>query len=575
MKALWFVFIFFNILFSQCIAQIKTAEENNEEDPDPGVPVVQTSLGKIRGKMLTTLYGKLFYAYRGIRYAKAPVDDLRFKAPIPVEPWNDTLKATSDSLVCPQPGVLQVVMSEDCLKLNVFTKNVTARLPVMVYIHGGANVLGSGHSLYEAGPQYLLDHDVVMVAFNYRLGALGFLSTQTAEYPGNYGYLDQVLALQWVSDHISHFGGDPESVTIFGMSAGSMAVSLHLASPLSKGLFHKAILMSGSATNHYDIDNIYWTRKLAKELSCPQYHPSDIVECLREISWKTIVNKCAEWEPYSFVNMKWNYEVDGKFLPEHPSKLFAEGKFNKVPMIVGFAGNELDFSVQHQENNTRLLHDLAVSFDMYAPEIFLYKPESSNLTPDQLKSKRIWNFYMGSETKELNVSNLHTFGEIFSDAILGHGIHRLVSLANKDTPVYYYRTDYVGHRSLYPDNYGQSQGVGHADDLQYVMPGLWYGTQMSEDNPDIFMVKRMTQLWTTFATTGKPTADDVKEWSPVGDSNLAILYNGKSAEMGQWPYTERYQLWDEMFPIEKSGVGCHLPIMGIITILVLSIWKLS
>lgn len=345
MKTTWLTLLLGIILISS-IRLIKAADDDDE--PDPGVPLVETTLGKIQGKSLTTLYGKTFYAYRGIRYAKAPTDELRFKAPVPVEPWNDTLKATSDSLVCPQPGALQIVMSEDCLKLNVFTKNVTARLPVLVYIHGGANVLGSGHSLYEAGPHYLLDHEVVMVAFNYRLGALGFLSTQTPEYPGNYGYLDQVLALQWVRDHISKFGGDPKAVTIFGMSAGSMAVSLHIASPLSRGLFHKAILMSGSATNHYHIDNIYWTRKLAKELSCPQYNPVDMVECLREISWKTIVNKCAEWEPYSFVNMKWNYEVDGNFLPQHPSELYAQGKFNKVPMIVGFARNELDYSV-HRE----------------------------------------------------------------------------------------------------------------------------------------------------------------------------------------------------------------------------------
>ncbi|XP_073827135.1 esterase FE4 [Musca autumnalis] len=444
-------------------------------------------------------------------------------------------------------------MSEDCLKLDVFTKNVTARLPVMVYIHGGANVLGSGHSLYEAGANYLLDHDVVMVAFNYRLGALGFLSTQTPEYPGNYGYLDQVLALQWVRDHIGNFGGDPESVTIFGMSAGSMAVSLHIASPLSQGLFHKAILMSGSAANHYHIDNIYWTRKLARELSCPQYNPVDMVECLREISWKTIVSKCAEWEPYSFVNMKWNYEVDGHFLPQHPSQLYAEGKFNKVPMIVGFARNELDFSVQHQENNSRLLNDLSVSFDLYAPEIFLYKPESDDVPEEQLKSRRLWNFYIGPEKTPLNATNLKHFGEIFSDAILGHGIHRLVTLANNATPVYYYRTDYVGRRSLYPDNMGESQGVGHADDLQYVMPGLWYGTQLSEDHPDIFMVKRLTQLWTSFATTGKPTADDVKEWLPVGQTDLPILYNDETPTMGPWPYRERYQLWDELFPLERSA----------------------
>ncbi|XP_013103438.2 juvenile hormone esterase [Stomoxys calcitrans] len=444
-----------------------------------------------------------------------------------------------------------MVMSEDCLKLNVFTKNISARLPVMVYIHGGANVLGSGHSLYEAGPHYLLDHEVVMVAFNYRLGALGFLSTQTEEYPGNYGYLDQVLALQWVRDHITNFGGDPESVTIFGMSAGSMAISLHLASPLSKGLFHKAILMSGSASNHFHIDNVYWTRKLAKELSCPQYNPADMVECLREISWKTIVNKCSEWEPYSFINMKWNYEVDGKFLPKHPSQIFKGGIYNKVPMIVGFAKNELDYSVYHQENNSRLLHDLSVSFDLYAPEIFLYEPEPAGVASH--KSRRLWNFYMGRHSNEINATNIENFGEIFSDAILGHGIHRLVNLVYRDTPVYYYRMDYVGRRSLYLDNNGTARGIGHADDLQYVMPGLWYGPQFAENDPDVFMVDRLTQLWTTFATTGHPSAHELPNWPALNDTKLSVLYNDKEPSFQGMPYVERYELWDDMFPIERNS----------------------
>lgn len=337
-----------SILFNAVVIHSSALNDDNDTSD---TPIVSTALGKIQGKVLKSLFGQDIYAYRGIRYAKAPINDLRFKPPEPVEAWNDTLKATSDSLVCPQTGVLQILMSEDCLKLNVFTKNLTEKNPVIVYIHGGANVLGSGHSLYEAGPQYLLEHDIVLVAFNYRLGALGFLSTKTNEYPGNYGYLDQVMLLKWVQNHIQNFGGDPDRVTIFGLSAGSMAVSLHLASPLSKGLFHRAIAMSGSAANHFHIDNLYWSRKLARELSCPQFHSEDMVECLKAISWQKIVDKCSEWEPYKFTNMKWNYEIDGIFLKQHPTEAFAEGNFNKVPLIVGFTRNELDFSAQRKSNN--------------------------------------------------------------------------------------------------------------------------------------------------------------------------------------------------------------------------------
>ncbi|XP_030376734.1 esterase E4 isoform X2 [Scaptodrosophila lebanonensis] len=296
---------------------------------------------------MTTFRDKTIYAFRGIPYAQPPVEELRFMPPEPVQPWGDdvVLKATSDSLVCPQTG-LTIFMSEDCLKINVFTKSFDTLLPVIVYIHGGANVLGSGHSIYEAGPQYLLDQDVVFVAFNYRLGALGFLSTGAAtDFKGNYGFLDQQMALGWVQSHISTFGGDSQKVTILGMSAGSMAVSLHLTSPLSEGLFHRAILMSGSATNHFDIDNIFWTRKLAREVGCPMYDPTDVVGCLRNISWKRIVEVCSTWEPYQFINMKWNYEIDGRFLPTYPTDIIASGAFNRVPLLVSFAANELDYTV--------------------------------------------------------------------------------------------------------------------------------------------------------------------------------------------------------------------------------------
>lgn len=311
-----------------------TAASQAEEE----APLVSTSLGQIQGTLMQSFLGRTIYAFRGIPYAEPPVGNLRFEQPKAVKPWGkQVLLALEDSLICPQRGLTQL-MSEDCLKLNIFSHNLTSKSPVMVYIHGGANVLGSGHSEYEAGPEYLLDHDIVLVAINYRLGALGFLSG------GNYGYLDQVMALEWVNSHISHFGGDPDLVTLLGMSAGSMAVSLHLASPLSAGLFHRAILMSGSATNHFSIHNMFWTRLLARQVGCPMYDSFDMTECLRKVSWQRIVEVCANWEQYKFVNMKWNYEIDGYFMPRHPTTLIDRGEFNRVPLLVTFTENELDYS---------------------------------------------------------------------------------------------------------------------------------------------------------------------------------------------------------------------------------------
>ncbi|EDW88659.2 juvenile hormone esterase [Drosophila yakuba] len=512
-------------------------------------PVVELSLGKIQGDRMQSFRNRTFYAFRGIRYAQAPVGQLRFANPLPETSWGDeVLQATADSLVCPQPGVVSY-MSEDCLKINVFTKNFEEKLPVMVYIHGGANILGSGHSSYEAGPQYLLDQDVVFVAFNYRLGALGFLSTNSSETKGNFGYLDQVMALEWVRDHISHFGGNPEMVTIFGMSAGSMAVSLHLASPLSAGLFHRAILMSGSATNHFDIDNLYWTRKLARELGCPMYDPTDVVECLRNESWARIVEVCKAWESYQLITMKWNYEIDGHFLPSHPTELIAEGNFNKVPLLISYTANEFDYNAYVHLGNQHLLHDMGSNFVDYAPELFLYRQDAN--IGEQLKD-----FYLGGNTTEINAKNIEDFGRIFSDAYIGHGVHRLVQLARAFTPVYYTRMDYVGDRSLTAPLNGDNKpvGVAHADDLQYVMPGYWYGTVMTENDTDVFMMERMTSWFSHFAKTGTPL-NSTDTWPPCNLTHLKMLYNGVETQVGAPGYSDRYLVWDELFPTAARSGG--------------------
>lgn len=157
---------------------------------------------------------------------------------MPIEPWSGTFDAVRDSPKCPQPVNSAAEISEDCLRLNVYTKNIstTANKPVIVFIHPGGFYGGSAHS-DQFGPQYLIARDdIVLVTINYRLSLLGFLSTGTKEAPGNNGLKDQVIALRWVRDHIHSFGGDPQSVTLMGYSAGGMSITLHMVSPMSKGM---------------------------------------------------------------------------------------------------------------------------------------------------------------------------------------------------------------------------------------------------------------------------------------------------------------------------------------------------
>ncbi|CAK9829239.1 Esterase B1 [Anthophora retusa] len=215
-------------------------------------PVVETQNGPVQGVYNYTLWeSKQFSMFLGIPYALAPIGLLRFKPPVPAQRWNGTLDATQHGSICPQLVVetQELQGDENCLTLNVYTPdtNFTGPLvlkPVLVWIHGGGYRFGhSNHTLY--GTDFLVRHDVVVVTFNYRLGPFGFLALDHPDALGNAGLKDQYLVLQWVQKNIAAFGGDPNQVTIFGESAGAASVGFHVLADQAKGLFSKAIYLSG------------------------------------------------------------------------------------------------------------------------------------------------------------------------------------------------------------------------------------------------------------------------------------------------------------------------------------------
>ncbi|KAK5641621.1 hypothetical protein RI129_010168 [Pyrocoelia pectoralis] len=263
-------------------------------------PIVYTSLGLIKGNdTLQTILGKTIYSFRGIRYAKAPIGDLRFRPPQPVESWEGIYDASQDGAACPQPYTNDT--DEDCLFLNVYTTQMPTEhrnlnLPVLVYIHGGSYTMFSARSNL-LGPDYLLDQDMVLVTLNYRLASLGFISTGDEFAPGNNGLKDQVTALKWVKQNIAHFGGNPNSVTLSGHSAGALSVSLHLVSPMSRGLFHKAVMMSGSIMGNYPVLSHQFdlAQKQARFVNCPDRNSEEIIECLKTKSATEIANTLDEF----------------------------------------------------------------------------------------------------------------------------------------------------------------------------------------------------------------------------------------------------------------------------------------
>lgn len=252
---------------------------------------VDTTQGSIKGVQMHSRLGLKFWSFRGIRYAQPPIGQLRFQNPQPVKAWKpQVFDATKEGPMCPQVTVNRTWLSEDCLRLNVYTKNLDKAgglKPVIVHLHAGGFSAFSAISIY-AGPQHLMDRDIVLVTLEYRLASLGFMATGTADAPGNMGLKDQVIALRWIRRHIEKFGGDPKGVTLWGYSAGSISVGLHMLSPMSKGLFHRAIMQSASplAQFRYGGNQLVLAERQAKLLKCPVKPIKDMVACMKTVSLK-------------------------------------------------------------------------------------------------------------------------------------------------------------------------------------------------------------------------------------------------------------------------------------------------
>lgn len=249
--------------------------------------IVEIDNGEVEGTTLNSRLGRTFHAFMGIPYAEPPTGNLRFQAPVPVTSWAGVLSATSYGPMCHQipRTVTTIEMSEDCLQINVFSPDLNGSLPVIVYVFGGGFVYGSG--IEQGRPENLMDRDVVVANFNYRLGALGFLALGTAEVPGNAAMKDQVLALQWIQRNIASFGGNPNSVTIVGLSAGGVSVTGHMISRMAQGLFHRVISISGAIASRRSRSTdtgLDAARRLALSLNCIETTDIDVmVNCLREV----------------------------------------------------------------------------------------------------------------------------------------------------------------------------------------------------------------------------------------------------------------------------------------------------
>jgi len=488
---------------------------------------VTTEYGQVRGRVDSeaTVPVSKFY---GIPYAAAPTGSRRFLPPAPLSPWTGVKDALEFGPECYQyiqdsfrynNSREQWRMSEDCLFLNVYSTHVTQQnetslLPVMVWIHGGGYCIGGG-SEYDGTS--LATKGVVMVTINYRLDIFGFLSTEDAWMPGNYGMLDQVAALKWVEGNIKAFGGDPGQVTIFGESAGASSVSLHILSPLSKGLFHRAIMQSGSAlspwANHYrgyKLSHKMAAQNVTESVGCGNYTNSvDILKCLQSVDAGNLVNVSVanSLDPTSGYAMNPRVDSESGFLPEDPISLLSKGNFSFVDTIRGFNVHEFGFwyASSPQVNTSvdvtaaiRWFESMSQGYTEMTKltQLLEYSYITQNSSSDQLRSEII-----------SGLSDFMFIGPTEQSA-------KMISLVPSLSKHYIYQFNYRHSQSKMPS----WLTAVHTDEIDFVFNvSLTPFVEARRGPPnatDVQVSEQMMTMWTNFAKTGSPM-------SPVSPGHLA------------------------------------------------------
>nr|WRX06034.1 CCE016e [Helicoverpa armigera] len=528
---------------------------------------VRVSEGLLEGEVVHNEYGGTLYSsFKGIPFAQPPLGDLRFKAPQPPKPWDGVREAKEFGPKCIQYDSFTkagLLGSEDCLYLNVYTPNVNPGkpLPVMFWVHGGAFMIGgSNDDLY--GPEFLLRKGVVVVTINYRLEILGFLSLDTEDVPGNAGMKDQVAALRWVNKNISNFGGDPNNITIFGESAGGASVSYLLISPMTKGLFKRAIPQSGAALSDWSQTVRPRERALAvaRKLGCYSEDDKELYEFFKNQPIESLTNAAAPislaeankkgLEIYFSITDEKKFGNNERFFYGNVVDVVSNGIHEGVDIMTGFTSDEGLVWIEKDTINERL--DMIRNF----PDMLVTKQLSFNMSVHQQieLGKKIRKFYFNDGVRIpedweqlVKYYSMNTF-------ILPTMKFAKLCAGAKKNKLYLYRFSCKSERNLVAHFTGLTELIGskpvtsHADDLLYLFNAKLLNTKVDMKSYTFQLIDKVTTLWTNFAKFGNPTPDNSLgvTWTPFTLENEEYLDIGNELVPGVKPDREEVQLWEKI-----------------------------
>lgn len=540
--------------------------------------IASTPYGGVRGLTYKVSDEENIDVFFGIPFARPPVGELRFARPEPVSAWKSIVRnATSYPNMCLQQNTKYynlTTASEDCLYVNIYSPRKTGipeealksnfKLPVMFYIHGGS--FRDGSSIYYNYTNLAMK-GVVVVTTNYRLDALGFLSTQDDIIPGNFGLLDVALSLEFIREVISSFRGNPNDVTVFGASAGSAMVSQMALSPLTRGKFQKAILQSGPGTSYWASYKPGYPNAprqvaldLGKKLNCnltrtqsERNQSQALLTCLRDQTPKNLIDKVADLtKAYNsdIIFVPVSGDAFG-FLPQTPSELAANyTNLVPIPTIFGWSSNDSSWTVQDRDNNGENYDSLVAMLNAYIS--ILYPTQPQNMLQ---KALEIYNITDPTKLSPYDVraADIKFRTDLFMESFIAKEARQFSraaaefnSTTGSKVKTFVYQYDY---RPSYKTN-PLWQGVTHMDERGMVM-GLPNGpnpfTYPVTNQNDRIVGEMMTTMWSNFAKFGDPTPDMVSgiKWPVFGhkSGDQSLLKIRPNPEVRQFDRYKPVVLW--------------------------------
>ncbi|XP_049842018.1 esterase FE4-like isoform X2 [Schistocerca gregaria] len=535
---------------------------------------VRIAQGELLGRRRRTVWGFPYCCFQGIPYAAPPVGPLRFKPPQPAAGWSGVRDATKPGNIAPQIDMTgKYVGDEDCLFINVCTPKLPSEgssglLPVMVHIHGGGLMLGSGNEDF-GGPDFLIRYGVVFVSLNYRLGVLGFLNAGDRLVPGNMGFKDQVMALRWVKDNIASFGGDPDNVTIFGGSAGGWSCHGLVLSPLAKGLFHRAIAHSGVVLGDGACSDRVRARSftLAAHLGLKTDDPQQLVDFLRQQPARLLVENALFGRseddkargllfPFAGTVVEPADADGGAFFPREPAQLLRSGDFQAVPFITGVGTHEGSAFATDQS-------EWSIKLSGYAENHHLLIPTNLRC-PDSDKdalAEQIRRFYFGD--RDIGPDTKFELCTLLGDLLFTYHAVRAAKLhtLKSKAPAYFFVCHYISDRvpqgplgELIRNLQKMFDGAVHGGGYAYIVCTESFGVVPEPGSFEAKLTDQLSRLWTNFAKTGQLADPEVEvSWPAFTEKDESYLHiTSDGLCIAKRPFEERVAFWEKLYDRYES-----------------------